>query len=130
MSEETKEYPFEKTFDVKFDESALKTFNDLIKEKGITHFKLESDLYGILDVVSYEEYEKLQQKVEQLEKEIDRLNNIINELEKYLKENIKLTKTAVHFEILDDYDTRKYKRDIALFEMVLDKLKELKENNK
>ena len=61
--------------------------------------------------------------------EIDRLNNIINELEKYLKENIKLTKTAVHFEILDDYDTRKYKRDIALFEMVLDKLKELKENN-
>ncbi|MBQ1551555.1 MAG: hypothetical protein IIZ67_05565, partial [Bacilli bacterium] len=65
MSEEIKEYPF----DVKFDESALKTFNDLIKEKGIRHFKLESDLYGILDVVSYEEYEKLQQKVEQLEKE-------------------------------------------------------------
>ena len=60
-------------------------------------------------------------------KELDRLNNIINELEKYFKENIKLTKTAVHFEILDDYDTRKYKRDIALFEMVLDKLKELKE---
>ena len=60
-------------------------------------------------------------------KELERLNNIINELEKYLKENIKLTKTAVHFEILDDYDTRKYKRDIALFEMVLDKLKELKE---
>ena len=64
------------------------------------------------------------------QKEIDRLNNIINELEKYLKENIKLTKTAVHFEILDDYDTRKYKRDIALFEMVLDKLKELKDSDK
>lgn len=93
MSGERKEYPFEKTFDVKFDESALKTFNDLIKEKGIRHFKLESDLYGILDVVSYEEYEKLQQKVEQLEntndkissalnsgeKEIDRLNNKIKE---------------------------------------------------
>ena len=61
--------------------------------------------------------------------EIERLNNIINELEKYLKENIKLTKTAVHFEILDDYDTRKYKRDIALFEMVLDKLKELKDSD-
>lgn len=62
-------------------------------------------------------------------KELERLNNIINELEKYLKENIKLTKTAVHFEILDDYDTRKYKRDIALFEMVLNKLKELKDSD-
>ena len=115
MSEERKEYPFEKKFDVKFDESALKTFNDLIKEKGIRHFKLESDLYGILDVVSYEEYEKLQQKVEQLEKEIDRLNNIINELEKWLIEHI------------DEY--RDMEQD-AMFEfgLVLDKLKELKEN--
>ena len=78
MSEERKEYPFEKTFDVKFDESSLKTFNDLIKEKGIRHFKLESDLYGILDVVLYEEYEKLQQKVEQLE-------NIRKEIKEYVK---------------------------------------------
>ena len=70
----------------------------------------------------------LREELELIE-EIDRLNNIINELEKYLKENIKLTKTAVHFERLDDYDTRKYKRDIALFEMVLDKLKELKDSD-
>lgn len=77
MSEEIKEYPF----DVKFDESALKTFNDLIKEKGIRHFKLESDLYGILDVVSYEEYEKLQQKVEQLE-------NIRKEIKEYIEKNV------------------------------------------
>ena len=74
-------------------------------------------------------FDMFQEKLS-LEQEIERLNNIINELEKYLKENIKLTKTAVHFEILDDYDTRKYKRDIALFEMILDKLKELKESAK
>ena len=91
MSEEIKEYPF----DVKFDESALKTFNDLIKEKGIRHFKLESDLYGILDVVSYEEYEKLQQKVEQLEKELNQekeeyagLHKVLNNKEEeFEKEN-------------------------------------------
>ena len=91
MSEERKEYPF----DVKFDESALKTFNDLIKEKGIRHFKLESDLYGILDVVSYEEYEKLQQKVEQLEKELNQekeeyagLHKVLNNKEEeFEKEN-------------------------------------------
>lgn len=84
MSEERKEYPF----DVKFDESALKTFNDLIKEKGIRHFKLESDLYGILDVVSYEEYEKLQQKVEQLEKEV-------NEYQKELEKADSITQSCI-----------------------------------
>ena len=59
--------------------------------------------------------------------ENNRLNNIINKLEEYLKENIKITKTAIKFEILNNYDERKYKRDVALFEMILDKLKELKE---
>ena len=55
-------------------------------------------------------YEDLQQKVEQLE-------NIINELEKWLIEHI------------DEY--RDMEQD-AMFEfgLVLDKLKELKENNK
>jgi len=57
----------------------------------------------------------LQQKVEEKNKEIDRLNNIINELEKYLIEHI------------DEY--RDMEQD-AMFEfgLVLDKLKELKEN--
>ena len=106
MSEERKEYPFEKTFDVKFDESALKTFNDLIKEKGIRHFKLESDLYGILDVVSYEEYEKLQQKVEQLE-------NIRKEAIEYVLKN-KLYRFKYDDEELFEITTDKKAKDDLL----------------
>lgn len=120
MSKEIKEYPFEKTFDVKFDESALKTFNDLIKEKGIRHFKLESDLYGILDVVSYEEYEKLQQKVEQLVLEIDRLNNIIDELEK----------DSIAFKKLNAWIVNRHEPDLFHKMEILDKLKELKDSDK
>lgn len=95
------------------------------------YFELDKDKREII-IDKYKKYNvniDILDLIIDLKCENDRLNNIINELEKYLKENIKLTKTAVHFEILDDYDTRKYKRDIALFEMVLDKLKELKDSD-
>lgn len=52
--------------------------------------------------------------------------DVLNELEEYLKENIKITKNALKYYFLYDDDIRKYKRDIALFEMVLDKIQELK----
>lgn len=51
------------------------------------------------------------------DKEIDRLNNIINELEKWCNNGIK---NGIHIAYEQELD----------YEDVLDKLKELKENNK
>ena len=58
----------------------------------------------------------LQQKVEQQDKEIERLNNIIDELEKWLEENKKISQA--HENVLG----------VNISNLVLDKLKELKEN--
>lgn len=77
--------PFENTFDVKFDEKAIKTFKDLIKEKGIRHFKLESDLYGVLDVVLYEEYQKIEQQLDKYKNVIDKIKEKIKEDNEYLE---------------------------------------------
>lgn len=55
-------------------------------------------------------------------------NAVLDELEEYLKENIKITKNALKYYFLYDDDIRKYKRDIALFEMILDKIQELKKD--
>ena len=62
-------------------------------------------------------YKALAPDVDEIIKELERLNNIINKLEKYLIEHI------------DEY--REMEQD-AMFEfrLVLDKLKELKEDNK
>ena len=72
-------------------------------------------------------YDAIQEILEEKDKEIERLNHIINELEKYIEENIKATRQALKFEGMDDFDKKKYSRDIILFEMILNKLKELKE---
>lgn len=63
----------------------------------------------------------LQQKVEQLEKENERLNNIINELEKWLIEQ-----QREEGEFCDFFLENKQIK----VEEVLDKLKELKDDNK
>ena len=69
--------------------------------------------------LSFKDYIKyLQQKVEQQDKEIERLNNIIDELEKWLEENKKISQA--HENVLG----------VNISNLVLDKLKELKENNK
>ena len=77
-----------------------------------------SEEYGLKFVVNGEDYDKikksLNEQIEEKDKEIQRLNNIIDGLEKYLIEHI------------DEY--RDMEQD-AMFEfgLVLDKLKELKE---
>ena len=79
------------------------------------------ELIGIIKAQRFEIKEKdlliqeLRDTIDNQKEEIDRLNNIINELEKYLIEHI------------DEY--REMEQD-AMFEfgLVLDKLKELKEN--
>ncbi len=63
---------------------------------------------------------KKEKQVEQLEKEIDRLNNIINELEKYIKTEAKI----------ELYKDKNGFRAFADSDDILNKLKELKENNK
>lgn len=75
-------------------------------------------------------YKVLAPDADEIIEEIDKLNNVINELEEYINKNIEITKVAVAFNegINDAYEVEKYKRDIDLFTMVLDKLKELKEN--
>ena len=72
----------------------------------------------VLSPEHYEEYkDTLNKQLEEKDKEIDRLNNIINELEKWVKEDVKEEKPDLYFQVLRKID-------------VLDKLKELKENNK
>ena len=74
------------------------------------------------DYVLFKDYLKL-------DKEIDRLNNIINELEKYAEEEIiegnKRPEDYVKYGI-EDY----VKGQVVAFKHILDKLKELKEDNK
>ena len=71
----------------------------------------------IPDVEFYTEKEVLEEaeKCEEYKKETDRLNNIINKLEKWIKENN-----------LGKYRTE----NVVDTDELLDKLKELKENNK
>ena len=62
------------------------------------------------------------------EKEIDRLNNIINELEKILKEEVKELYNEENPVLLDEtYIKYATERKMA-YMYILDKLKELKEN--
>lgn len=59
--------------------------NEILKQQGLRHFKLYTDFYGELDVINYEEYQKLEKEKD---KEIERLNNIIKPKEvnyNYLK---------------------------------------------
>lgn len=86
--------------------------------------------YGILDYI-----EHLQQKVEQQDKEINRLNNIINELEKYIVEEIDDAQEELNIILQGnnlDYKnecTKEFNCIKNALDMLLDKLKELKENN-
>jgi len=70
------------------------------------------ELYSIAFEDKTIQSEAIKKHIKKQEQEIDRLNNIINELEKYCEENSKL-------------DHGSYDR----YGDVLDKLKELKENN-
>ena len=99
--------------------------NKIIQSIG-DFYKLDNALKYYLD---RHKAQLLLDYIPNLQKENERLNNIINELEKYIEENIKITKQALKFEGLDDFDKKKYSRDITLFEMILDKIKELKEKS-
>ena len=84
------------------------TLGDIFK-----NIETEEKALSFKDFIKY-----LQQKVEQQDKEIERLNNIIDELEKWLEENKKISQA--HENVLG----------VNISNLVLDKLKELKENNK
>ena len=76
------------------------------------------------------DYDEIYKRYDKLKKENKRLNNIIDELEKYINYNVEITKEAIVFnQKLDCDEVKKYEQDICLFEMVLDKLQELKGNN-
>ena len=73
----------------------------------------------ILSPEHYEEYKgTLNKQLEEKDKEIDRLNNIINEFEKWIRDN-RATGLAQNHNLT-----------VIFADMLLDKLKELKENNK
>ena len=82
------------------------------------------DLYNQIQYEFCEQYEDeikdLQQKVEQQEKEIDRLNNILDEYRNHL------IKKMNEFVTYDGDLSKIYEEEFDC----LDKLKELKENNK
>ena len=83
-----------------------------------------------------EDNQKLKNEVVYYKVEIDRLNNIINELEKYIVEEIDYAQEELNI-ILQGNDLE-YKNECTkefnciknALDMLLDKLKALKENNK
>ena len=91
------------------EEIKIITLGDIFK-----NIETEEKAFKFKDYIKH-----LQQKVEQQEKEIDRLNNIINELEKWLEERT-YGMNEIHT----------YKIGALEDEVILNKLKALKENNK
>ena len=89
-------------------DNILDRYHRIIENGIVFDNEILDEIQPNIYVVKYNKYIKLK-------KEIDRLNNILDELEKYLIEHI------------DEY--REMEQD-AMFEfgLVLDKLKELKEN--
>ena len=77
-----------------------------------------------------ENNQKLKNEVVYSKVEINRLNNIINELEKYCNEEIIDYDKAINSKILSEIDRDRYEAEKVCFLDMLDKLKELKENNK
>lgn len=77
---------------------------DFIKQCG-EHFEI---------LTGGRKHSKTKQVIEDMQQEIDRLNNIINELEKYIEKGINNCKMFPTAEMA--------------YQLILDKLKELKEN--
>ena len=83
-----------------------------------------------------EDNQKLKNEVVYSKVEIDRLNNIINELEKYIVEEIDDAQEELNIILQGnnlDYKnecTKEFNCIKNALDMLLDKLKELKENNK
>ena len=76
----------------------------------------------VLSPEYYEEYKgTLNKQIEEKDKEIDRLNNIISELERHLNQEI------LEWQDISDLWT---KAQVQEDRIILDKLKELKEENK
>lgn len=81
-------------FNFEITNESKNAINEILKQQGLRHFKLYTDFYGELDVINYEEYQKLEKEKD---KEIEKLN----------KEN-KILKEALYTiwnkEIDIDYD--------------------------
>lgn len=68
-------------------EEQRKAMNELLKEMGVRHFKLITDLYGELDVVQYKEYQRLEEENQKLRDEIMELQEYkkaVYEINKYI----------------------------------------------
>ena len=84
-------------------------------------YSIEEEIFKIIGGTLKEKEQELRDTIDNQKEEIDRLNNIINELEKWLRKNI--NDINAYFENTPFGIEDTYKE-------VLDKLKELKENNK
>ena len=94
-----------------------------------TEAMLSDELFGTNEVAevkllaSEKVIKDLQQKVEQQEKELNRLNNIINELEEYIKPYLYMLNGIQDRDIYEQCQ-------LDDFTDIMEKLQELKENNK
>ncbi len=98
----------------------------------------EEDVIKLIDGIPFYRYEYadfLYHKLEEKDKEIDRLNNIINGLEKYIVEEIDDAQEELNI-ILQGNDldyknecTKEFNCIKNALDMLLDKLKALKEDN-
>lgn len=67
-------------------------------------------------------------EIEYLRKEVDQLTNNWNELEEWLKEQKEDANKCIEWNKNKNQYYDEYKRDIARFDFILDKMKEIKEN--
>lgn len=101
--------------------------NKTIKEFYIKQQKLLNEMtnYSKSQLISIIEREMNENHY--LRNEIDRLKNIINELEEYTTENIEVLENRLNSPFCN---FEKVTKELLIFQNYLDKLKELKENNK
>ena len=93
--------------------------------------------HNINDITLLDENERLNKIIEELSKDVDMWNkkyneqfDIINELEKYIIGETELNNGALLCGLSSDTERDQYGIENNIYDNILDKLKELKENNK
>ena len=83
--------------------------NEILKQQGLRHFKLYTDFYGELDVINYEEYQKLEKEKD---KEIERLKAREEEISKMCLANHKYASEMEGKYILAKYVIDELEKDL------------------
>ncbi len=99
------------------------------RERAKVNVKVSAEvntyLHDLYNQIQYEFCEQYEDEIKALQKEKDGLNNIINELEKWLEDNLGNCRTNQNYTSNQIYNLKE-----DAYYRCLNRLKELKENNK